>query len=170
MARLFDEWASRYPAEYPCGHARTEENSYKNSKVGYRCKTCTLKKSDEIKKKLVSTPEGRKKYNDYNNQQTKKYNKQLRAQMISAYGGKCECCGESEPTFLTLEHKNGGGNAERRLYGGGKNSGSGGQRILLRLRREGWPKDKYTVLCANCNMARKWGPCPHELKRSQELS
>jgi hypothetical protein len=30
-------------------------------------------------------------------------------EMLSAYGGKCVCCGESEYKFLAIDHINGGG-------------------------------------------------------------
>jgi hypothetical protein len=30
------------------------------------------------------------------------------------------------------------------------------------LKRQGWPKDGYTVLCLNCNIAKgATGTCPH---------
>lgn len=142
---------------YPCGHERTVENSYFHASGARRCRTCTNEKSKQ--RKAFSTERGRAVRNRY----AKEYNKRLRLEMISAYGGKCACCGESEYTFLTLEHLGGGGNHERAKYGNGRNSGSAGMKILARLRREGWPKGKYTVLCANCNMATKLGrTCPHQ--------
>lgn len=88
----------------------------------------------------------------------------IRSEMVAAYGGACNCCGETELAFLTLEHIGGGGGKHRREVGGqGK--------ILTQLRRQGWPKDKYTVLCMNCNHAKKDGkPCPHEVVRIRLLS
>ena len=88
----------------------------------------------------------------------RKYNNQLRAEMITAYGGCCTCCGESQPEFLALDHVHGGGREERRARGGTLG-------ILRRLKREGWPTDAYTVLCHNCNMAKQfYGICPHRRK------
>lgn len=155
-----EEWFRFHGPFYPCGHPRTLENSYSSARVNhwFRCKTCVGQKA----KARIQSIKHTEKYKRYNNDSAKRLNAQARAEMISAYGGSCQCCGELEPRFLTLEHKNGGGNQERKLYGGGKNTGSASQRIIRRLRREGWPKENYTVLCANCNMASKWGTCPHQ--------
>jgi hypothetical protein len=80
---------------------------------------------------------------------------QARLAMIAAYGGKCTCCGVSEPQFLTLEHLNGGGRKERRKF-----SNRAGL-LYLDLQKRGWPSG-YTVLCFNCNSAKgHYGVCPH---------
>jgi len=44
---------------------------------------------------------------------------------------------------------------------------SGGSAALYRkLKKLGWPKDGYRVLCANCNLGTKFGrTCPHQLKK-----
>lgn len=88
---------------------------------------------------------------------------QLRLEMIAAYGGKCSCCGEPEPAFLTLEHLNGGGRAHmRRLHKAGN--------IYKELKELGWPS-VYTVLCFNCNSVKgSRGICPHEQYRLGILS
>lgn len=82
----------------------------------------------------------------------------LKSDLIAAYGGKCECCGETEPVFLSLEHKNGGGNEHR------KRAGSG-YAIWCELKRLGFPQDDYTILCMNCQrgVMRPEG-CPHQRK------
>jgi hypothetical protein len=83
----------------------------------------------------------------------------LRMEMISAYGGKCTCCGEQEPIFLTIEHLFRDGRAHREQVGTGRG-------IYRDLRKRGWPKDRYTLLCFNCNMAKKDGrECPHQSKK-----
>lgn len=82
---------------------------------------------------------------------------ELRAQLIQAYGGCCTCCGEKEPVFLTLEHLQGGGAEHRKKYTGN------GWRLYLAIKREGYP-DKYTILCMNCNFAKRFGrTCPHQI-------
>jgi hypothetical protein len=75
--------------------------------------------------------------------------------MLAAYGGRCSCCGETETAFLTLEHLNGDGAAHRREV----------HDAVADLRRRGWPKGEHTVLCMNCNWARRVGRCPHEMAR-----
>lgn len=86
----------------------------------------------------------------------------LRLEVIAAYGGKCVCCGEQRPLFLTVDHVYGDGKADRELYGSGLHF----YRVLRRL---GWPRDKYRLLCFNCNTAIGfWGVCPHELEKYSE--
>lgn len=81
----------------------------------------------------------------------------LYKEFFKAYGDKCSCCGESEKMFLSIEHLHGGGMKHRESLSGN------GLSMLYSLRREKWPKDKYTVLCMNCNWgkARNKGTCPH---------
>lgn len=84
----------------------------------------------------------------------------LRAEMIAAYGGKCACCGEAEPVFLTIEHKNRDGKKHRELAGNTPTA------VYADLRRRGWPQDDYELLCFNCNRA-SWvlGVCPHRARK-----
>jgi DNA repair exonuclease SbcCD ATPase subunit len=80
----------------------------------------------------------------------------LKVEMITAYGGCCSCCGETEIKFLTLEHLEGGGNEHRRqLYKS--------NRTWQDLKNRNWPKG-HTVLCWNCQMGKThYGECPHKL-------
>lgn len=83
----------------------------------------------------------------------------LRTEMLAAYGNKCECCGESESGFLTLDHVLGGGKHHQKKAGGSK-------AIMLELKKAGWPLDEYRLLCWNCNCGRQRlpdGVCPHHL-------
>ena len=88
----------------------------------------------------------------------------LRFAMITAYGSTCACCGELEPAFLTLDHIGGGGAKHRAEKG--QSTGT-----YLDLRKRGWPKDKYQLLCMNCNWVTRLGaPCPHVEKRANETA
>lgn len=83
----------------------------------------------------------------------------LRKEFIVAYGGKCTCCDETEEAFLTMEHINGGGTKHRKAVG------HDSIKIVREIKRQGWPKDKYTLLCMNCNHARAIrGICPHQIR------
>jgi hypothetical protein len=75
-----------------------------------------------------------------------------RLAVLEAYGGRCACCGESEPMFLALDHVNG-------LQGERKNSHQTRRDAILR----GFPAD-YQLLCHNCNLGRSLngGVCPHK--------
>lgn len=83
----------------------------------------------------------------------------IRLEMIMAYGGKCVCCGESEPQFLSIDHINGGGKQERDALFGVFG-------LVAHLKRQGWPKGSHQLLCHNCNSAKGfYGECPHARKR-----
>lgn len=86
----------------------------------------------------------------------------LRLATLTAYGGKCACCGESRNEFLAIDHVNGGGNEHRRSLSTNPRGGAG-QTTYRWLRRAGYPPG-FQVLCHNCNMARGfYGHCPHTL-------
>lgn len=78
--------------------------------------------------------------------------------VFAKYGGYlCACCGETEPLFLSLDHINGGGGAERKALG---------RDMYVALAR-GPVRDDLRVLCHNCNRGR-WlngGECPHASRR-----
>ena len=85
-------------------------------------------------------------------------------EMIDAYGGTCACCGETAAAFLTLDHIGGGGKEHRERCGGPR-------AVRQDLKARGWPRDKYRLLCMNCNHAVRHGrTCPHELARQAALS
>jgi hypothetical protein len=88
------------------------------------------------------------------------YNANIRAQVLKAYGGACNCCccGEETPEFLAVDHIHNNGSLERREYGLGT-----GTKFYLWLRKQGFPKNRYQLLCHNCNFAKfRYGGCPHQ--------
>lgn len=93
-----------------------------------------------------------------------KFHQQLRDETFAAYGGKiCACCGETEDSFLTLDHKNNDGAEDRRRLAD-TYRGAGGWIMYFDLRKRGYPEG-YQVLCMNCNWGRRrTGVCPHKSK------
>jgi hypothetical protein len=91
----------------------------------------------------------------------REYRHRQRAEAIAAYGGSCDCCGETEPAFLTIHHIEGGGNAHRQEVCGSPRRA--GQRFYAWLKRQGWPEG-FAVRCWNCNSGAmvNGGICPHE--------
>ena len=84
--------------------------------------------------------------------------RRLREEVLDAYGRKCACCGEVEEVFLVLDHIHGGGTQHRKELNNGH--------WLSVVKRERFPKDKYQLLCKNCDWAKyRMGYCPHQLQR-----
>jgi hypothetical protein len=80
--------------------------------------------------------------------------RQLRNEVFAAYGGyRCNCCGESEPDFLQIDHIDGNGGQHRKAIGQG--------RTYRWLKQNNFPPG-FQVLCANCNFSKgHYGSCPH---------
>ena len=91
------------------------------------------------------------------NEKQKARYKALREEILLAYGGCCSCCGESTVAFLELDHVESDGAEHRREIG------RGSHRIYLWVKKNGFPKDRFRLMCANCNQerARNKGVCPH---------
>lgn len=85
-----------------------------------------------------------------------------RSEVIAAYGGKCACCGETEPTFLVIDHVNDDGYKYRWKKGSSSYGPHSGAQLLAFIRDAGFPSD-YQVLCANCNTSKSinGGFCSH---------
>jgi hypothetical protein len=86
-----------------------------------------------------------------------RYRKKLKREVLIKYGGQCVCCGLNDLRFLTIDHKNGGGNEERRRLGGQ----AGASKAIYVYARKHFPPH-LQVMCWNCNMAKnQYGQCPH---------
>lgn len=97
------------------------------------------------------------KWRELMRQSNRRQRDRLRTEMFAAYGNSCSCCGESELLFLDLDHINNDGALDRQVNGCGV-------KLLGRLKKAGWPKDQYQLLCSNCNQGkqRNGGICPHQ--------
>lgn len=84
----------------------------------------------------------------------------LKSMVFAAYGNQCECCGETEKSFLTIDHVNDDGKEHRKSIRS--------NRIYHWLKKNGFPKDGFRLLCFNCNCGRRvnGGICPHKLLKS----
>lgn len=79
----------------------------------------------------------------------------LRNDIFTAYGNKCNICGQTQEIYLQIDHINGDGHKHRKE--------SSPSTIYNDIRKEGYPKDKYQLLCANCHLAKTRGVNPHDL-------
>jgi hypothetical protein len=90
--------------------------------------------------------------------------KRVRDAVFAAYGGyKCNCCGETEQLFLSIDHVNNDGAEFRRKLTGKRTSA--GYHTYNWLIKNGFP-DGYQVLCMNCNHGKRMnnGICPHKVR------
>lgn len=93
---------------------------------------------------------------EYHRQTTKKSREKLRLDVVTAYGGKCKCCGVEELVFLTIDHIDGNGGQHRKELGSNT-------AVYAWLRQNNYPEG-FQVLCWNCNWAKWHGGCPHQTK------
>ena len=79
-----------------------------------------------------------------------------RLMVLEHYGGKCACCGEDHPEFLSLDHINGGGHKHQLEIKR--------RHVVEWVAAKGFPAG-FRVLCHNCNQALgHYGYCPHRRK------
>lgn len=83
----------------------------------------------------------------------------LREETFQAYGNRCACCGESQRLFLEIDHIKNDGHKDKR-----NGRRKGGKDMYTQLRQQDFPKDRYQILCSNCNHGkrRNGGVCPHK--------
>lgn len=143
------------------------------------CQFCADRKAARHKQRYGNDPEYRARLLEqskkWNRDNRIKHNKRARESgqkryalrkkaVIEKYGPNCQCCGESDYRFLTLDHSHGNGLEHRKeIMGNGRYAGSG---FVIKLFLAGMPDvPGLRVLCANCHMAIDlWGGCPHEDK------
>ncbi|MFA7143490.1 MAG: hypothetical protein WC175_05930 [Candidatus Dojkabacteria bacterium] len=95
-------------------------------------------------------------YRLYNNKHKQDRYGTLKNKFIEMYGGICNCCGEDNPKFLTLDHVKNDGYISR------GNSKSNTNEVREAIAK--YDPERYQILCYNCNMgkARNYGVCPHK--------
>jgi 5-methylcytosine-specific restriction endonuclease McrA len=106
------------------------------------CHNCNLAKN--IQARRSETP----------SKQTK-WRHKVRQEALEHYGGRCVCCGETNPILLSFDHVNNDGAEHRRRdkYGS----------LPVWLKQNAWPTEGYQVLCYNCNLSKGYyGYCPHQ--------
>lgn len=93
-------------------------------------------------------------------QRAKLLTKKHRKEVLDHYGNKCNCCGETEQDFLTIDHINNNG-AKHRI----EIKNSGGRQFYAWIIRNNFPKD-LQILCWNCNCGKQYYglgiQCPHK--------
>jgi len=105
--------------------------------------------------------EYRRRYPDKVRRSRQETQQKVKRQVIGHYGSACECCGERNLHFLTLDHVNNDGGEHRRLV----KEETGAASIYRWIRNRDFDHDfELRVLCYNCNLGRRvTGVCPHQL-------
>lgn len=75
---------------------------------------------------------------------------------------RCNCCGEKDIRFLSIDHINNGGNKHKREIGTRSSS-----QLCAWLVKNGFPEG-FQILCFNCNCGKGiHGVCPHKLQNTK---
>lgn len=121
---------------------RTERPGHPGGQVWSRCRSCVSTERQGRRSALLAWQRQRR--------------QRLKTLVIAAYGGACQCCGEAEPAFLTIDHIAQDGKQHRQTVPPSA--------FYRWLELNGFPKDNFRLLCFNCNCARRFfgGRCPHE--------
>jgi hypothetical protein len=155
-----------------CGIEKPYDDFYKqhsfNAKSKYtsvmaECKLCTRKRSHD-RKYGEKYDQLREQENTYN----RKKRQRIKEAVFAAYGGYvCACCGETEKSFLTIDHINNDGAAHRRSITGKRHSA--GVHTYNWIVKNGFPEG-FQVLCMNCNHGKRMnnGICPHQVRRNDQ--
>lgn len=90
-------------------------------------------------------------------QKEESYN--IKEEVFKEYGGKCECCQNTDLRCLCIDHINNDGNIKRKA-----GEHKLGHHMYRWLKYNNYPKDEFRLLCYNCNFARHHnnGICPHK--------
>ena len=132
----------------------------KAASTGVRCDECLTKSRNLRRARITQELCGRcgqpaiknqtlcLKHSTENKRSGRISKEKLKIETFEAYGGvRCSCCGETELWVLCLDHINNDGWEERARL-----NNTGGYKFYRYLRKLGYPdKDRYRVLCANCN-------------------
>ncbi len=76
-----------------------------------------------------------------------------RMSVLNDYGAQCICCKEADTDKLVIDNIHGGGSKEKETYPS--------RSVYLFLMKRKVDRSRFQVLCANCNQAKEFGPCPH---------
>src|SRR5579859_401405 len=145
-----------------CGIGRIFATGARTSETRH-CRKCKMEKSiREFRSVSLENPERRswlcsecrkKDVSQYpcvarQRQKAHDRKKAARALALKHYGGRCNCCGETEEVFLAFDHINGGG-SQHRSHPDRKRFVAMGVFLV----ETGFPEG-YQILCNNCNWAK----------------
>ena len=146
----------------PYKNKEDRKKNYNENKDEINRKRREHNKIPEVKKRNYERfkkwrEENKERANESSKISKKKYEEKCKRLVFEHYGKKCECCGEDNEMFLTIDHINGGGTKHRKKIKG--------EKITTWLYRNNFPKG-FQTLCFNCNWGKhiNGGICPHKDK------
>jgi hypothetical protein len=122
------------------------------------CKTCARLRQKEYVSKNYTLVRER------DNKSLRKKRTRIKEAVFAAYGGyKCNCCGETEQNFLSIDHVFNNGAEHRRSITGKRHSA--GYHTYIWLVKNNFPAG-FQVLCMNCQHGKRMnkGICPHKVR------
>lgn len=131
----------------------------KEKRAAYNKAWYAKNKEREQRKRRKYYLVNKEKIHKQNREWQRKYRKELKEKVFKGYGGKCNCCGEKEIKFMEIDHIYNDGSIDRKRF-------VGPTQFYVWLIKRGFPRDRYQMLCANCNRGkeRNKGICPHKKK------
>jgi hypothetical protein len=157
-----DYWCNSCRSEYAI--RKYHEKRSKLSHHGLKALKAKINKRQNSRRaeRLASMPPDElAAYRDRTNNDQAVARFKARDAVYQAYGGYvCSCCGETEPSFLSIDHINNDGAEHKR-----SNNLRTGQQMYRWLAKNGFPKG-FQVLCMNCQWGKRNnnGVCPHSGK------
>ena len=116
------------------------------------CRSCYLKRG-----RLTSKVRARRSHLKHR-QGRMDETRQLKTFVINSLGGVCACCGISEIELLTIDHLGPRGTGAKH-----RRETCNNRYLYKDIIRQGLPRDKFRVMCFNCNISLGiFGYCPHD--------
>ncbi|KKN98919.1 hypothetical protein LCGC14_0141640 [marine sediment metagenome] len=151
--KLCDECSQKYNAS-----ARLKEQQ---RKIDNLCTKCGENPPKINRRKCLSCLEIDRQWRNQPEiiNKTRGKRQKLKQEVMNKYGGKCNCCGIKELSFLNIDHVNGNGRAHLKSI-----DKEGGHRFYRWLLAND-SSSEFQVLCFNCNMSKhlSGGTCAHKL-------
>jgi hypothetical protein len=133
-------------------HKYATDENYKRKVLDWK-KEQYLRDRDKI---IERVGQYTKTHREVVNERRRKEMAKLKDLAIAAYGGRCACCGETDRHFLSIDHVNG-------RKGESRSKALVGAKMYRWLKRKGYPKEEFRLLCMNCNFSYgMYGFCPHQ--------
>lgn len=138
-------------SQIQCRDQRTMREARKAKGLCYHCG-----KNPPIETAATCKTCNDKYYKEYNPSRSL----ELRDKVYAYYGNQCQCCSETNPLFLTIDHINNDGAKHRREI---RKLGTGSN-FYYWLVSNNFPEG-FQLLCFNCNCGkqRNKGICPHKV-------